>query len=98
MSVNITIQEGGVAQNLNGAEEIATNKVGSSTESWVPEEDVQLEPLSIVHNGTYTPGSGVYGFSDVTVNVQIVTGTIDGVTYEVTVDDNGYLVYTEVEA
>ena len=97
MSVNISIQKNGVAQSLSGVDEIETNLYGGGTEKWVPQEDVQLQPLTVTQNGTYTPGTGVYGFSDVTVNVQIVTGTINGVMYEVTVDANGYLVYTEVQ-
>ena len=97
MSKNIIIQENGVAQSLSNVEKIKTNVQGGGTVDWVAEDDVALSPLTITANGTYTPGAGVYGFDTVTVDVKIVTGKIDGATYEVTLDANGYLVYTEVE-
>lgn len=98
MSKNITIQKNGVAQSLFGVEEIKTNLYGTGTVEWVPEDEVTLQALSVTENGTYTPGEGVFGFSIVTVNVSAsqVIGTMNGKTYVVTVDENGYLVYTEV--
>lgn len=96
MSKDIVIQKNGVSQTLQGVEKIRTNACGSGNVEWVPEDEVQLQALVASYNGTYTPGAGVYGFSEVVVNVQVVKGTINGVMYEVTVDANGYLVYTEV--
>lgn len=75
---------------------IRTTNIGGGTVDWVPEDETVLTPITITQNGTYTPGANVYGFSTVKVNVQIVTGKKDNKTYAVTVDNNGYLVYTEV--
>ena len=98
MSKNIVIEKAGVPQTLTGTEEIKTSKVDSGSVSWVPEDETVLTELTVTQNGTYQPGAGVYGFSKVTVNVQIVTGTMDGKTYQVTLDANGYLVFTEIQS
>jgi len=98
MSKDIIIQEQGVDQDLDGVEKLVIKKYGSSaTGDWLPEDETVLTPLTITKNGTYEPGEGVYGFGTVNVRVQIVTGRIDGVLTRITVDDNGYLVFTEVQ-
>lgn len=100
MSVDITIQRQGVAQQLDDTDRIRVSLAGSGTVDFVPVADVGLQPLSVTQNGTYeASAAGVYGFSAVTANVprDRVTGTIDGTTYVVTVDENGYLVYTPQE-
>ena len=96
MSKDITIEVNGVAQALEGVEAIRTPAADSGTVDWLPETETVVQPLNITENGTYTPGEGVYGFAPVSVSVPAssVTGTINGVTYVVTVDANGYLVYT----
>lgn len=98
MSQNIIIQQDGVEQQLSAVQKIKTAKYDGGTVNWIAEDDYQLSPLTISENGTYTPGSGVYGFGVVKVDVKVIRGTINGVEYVVTVDENGYLVYTEVTA
>lgn len=98
MSKDIVIQEQGVNQDLDDVEKLVIKKYGTSgTGDWLPEDETVLTPLTVAKNGTYTPGAGVYGFGTVQVRVQVVTGRIDGVLTRVTVDDNGYLVFTEVQ-
>lgn len=96
MSKNIIIQKNGVDQTLTGTEQIYTNDMENGTIHWVPEDELVLSELNVTQPGTYTPGAGIYGFSVVTATLQAesVTGTIDGVTYVVTVDSSGNLVYT----
>lgn len=87
-------------QQLDATDKIRVSLHGSGTVDFVPVADVTLQPLSVTRNGTYEAvDAGVYGFSSVTANVprDRVTGTIDGTTYVVTVDENGYLVYTPQE-
>ena len=99
MSKNITIKIDGVSTNLT-IDKLRTSKEGSGTVDWVPEDSVALESLTVDSNGTYNPSQGKSGFSDVSVSVPgtSVTGKINGVEYTVTVDANGYLVYTPVQA
>lgn len=68
MSVDITIQKQGVAQQLDDVDKLRVSKYGTSgREDFVPETEAEF----------------------------YVRGTIEGVMYKVTVDANGYLVYTE---
>ena len=100
MSVDITIKQAGVAQDIDGATKIHVNKYGSGSTNYVPMSDVGLLPLSVTQNGTYKASdAGVYGFSQASVNVpkDRVTGKINGDDYIITLDENGYLVYTPVE-
>ena len=79
-------------------DKLQTNGVESGNVTWVPDEDVQVTSLVVTANGNYNAGDdGVYGWNYVAVFVTggSVTGTIDGVNYTITVDNDGYLVYTE---
>lgn len=73
MSKNITIMEGRTSRSFSGVKKIQTNTAGGGTCDWVPESEAgkyaKLEALSVTENGTFTPGSGNDGFSEVTVNV-----------------------------
>ena len=78
MSKNITIQESGIAKQLN-ADKLKTNLVSGGTCLWVPEDDVQLTTKTITENGTYKASDdGYFGYEQVTVNIAksgIATGT-----------------------
>ena len=100
MSVDITIKQQGVAQDIDDATKIHVSLAGSGSVNFVPVSDVQLQTLSVTQNGAYKAiDAGVYGFDKAIVNVpkDRVTGKIDGTEYIITVDENGYLVYTPVE-
>ena len=77
MSVNIAIEEGGVARQFTAAE-IETKKVGGGSRDWVPKNEVRLTTKHISKNGTYPASSdGYYGFKFVTVNVPGGSGSAD---------------------
>lgn len=100
MSVDITIKQQGVATDINDATKIHVNKYGSGSTNFVPVSDVPFQTLSVTQNGTYKASdAGVYGFDKAVVNVpkDRVTGKINGEDYIITLDENGYLVYTPVE-
>ena len=98
MSKDIIIQQAGIDQELDGVSLIRTQAADTGTIDWMPEDEATLGSLSTVENGTFTPSGNLYGFDVVTVNVPAaaVEGTINGVEYRVTVDENGYLVYTPI--
>ena len=80
-------------------DKLRTPGVGASSVTWVPDADTQCEALTVTENGSKTASNeGVYGWDYVAVSVlgNSATGTINGVEYTVTVDSNGYLVYTRV--
>lgn len=66
MSKSIVIQEKGIDQDLT-VSKINTPELDGGMCSWVPEDETQLEELTVTENGDYTPDG--YGFSKVTVNV-----------------------------
>lgn len=70
MSENITIQEGGIAKNLNAIKKIETNVQGGGTCLWIPEDEIELGTKTITKNGLYkAKNSGVDGWTQVFVNV-----------------------------
>lgn len=79
-------------------DKIQTQGIGSGSVTWVPEADTHCTALTVTENGSKSASDeGVYGWNIVTVsipNAGSVTGTKNGVEYTVTVDENGYLVYT----
>ena len=78
MSKNITIQEGGVARTMSNVEKLQTALVGGGSCYWVPEDERQVTTKHITQNGTYQASSdGVYGYSQVTVNVSGGNGSAD---------------------
>lgn len=100
MSKNIIIEKNGVAQTLQNVEVLRTTAIGGGSVDWLPEDETTLAEITVTENGTYTADSrSVYGFSRAIVNVppSEVTGYINGVKYVVSVDENGYLVYTRVD-
>ena len=81
---------------ISGSTLTVTDASGG-TATFLNQEDIALVPLAISLNGTYKASDiGVYGYSKAKVEVphDSVTGTIDGTEYIITVDGDGYLVYT----
>lgn len=99
MSKNIVIVNNGVQETWSGIDCIRTNGANTQKIDWLPEDETSVVTLTVTENGTYTAaGASVYGFGSVVANIPPqVTGTINNVQYVVTVDANGYLVYTPVE-
>ena len=100
MSKNIVIEKNGVAQTLNNISYIRTAAVGGGNMDWVPEDECVVASITITQNGTYiADDQSLYGFDAVTVKVQAtsVVGYINGVKYIVSLDANGYLVFTRVD-
>lgn len=67
MSKNIYITEGRKGRRFGSAKKLKTPLQGGGSCLWVPEDDVQLDPLFATENGVYIPDG--YGFSDASVNV-----------------------------
>ena len=110
MSVNIVIQEGGVAKQLT-VDKLKTNEVGGGTCLWIPEDDALLGTLNVTENGTYkAKEAGYYGYSEVSVNgIGIASGKVTsdsnvpsqsdidaGKEFAATQDANGNLTFTEL--
>ena len=80
-------------------DKLQTPGIDTNSVTWVPDDETQCVELNVTQNGTYTAASaGKYGYNFVTVSVggSEVEGTINGVRYRVTVDENGKLVYTRI--
>ena len=100
MSKNIVIKKNGVAQTLNNVSYIRTSAVGGGYVDWAPEDECVVAAITVTENGTYIADDrSLYGFNVVTVKAQAesITGTINGVKYIVSLDANGYLVFTRVD-
>lgn len=67
---------------------ISNGKFEARSVQWGGSEAV-VQPLSVTQNGTYSPPSGVDGYSPVTVNVS-------GITYTFADDGNGNITITAV--
>lgn len=96
MSKSIVIQQRGTPIDFN-ADAVRTPAAGSGTERWVFQGDITTGTITITGNGTYNASADdLYGYTEVVVNVHEVKGKKNGKTYVVTVNEEGYLVYTEV--
>lgn len=101
MSEAIKIKEGGVDRSQNQINKLKTNTVGGGVCFWVPETERQTDDKHITENGTYTAEEeGLYGYDEITVSVSN-TGSMsgkgaDGNDYNISVDDNGYIVETKI--
>lgn len=70
MSKNISIKEGRIIRSFGTVRKLEIELDDGDTGYMVPEDDVKLEPLYVWRNGDYTAEeNGVYGFSEVNVNV-----------------------------
>lgn len=97
MSKDIVIQQKGVPENMT-VDSIRGNSAGGGTERWVPDDDIATGTIDITDNGRYKASDhNLIGFTEANVNLKEVKGIKDGVTYKVTVNQQGYLVYTEVQ-
>lgn len=95
MSKSVIIVNNGATETWEKVDAIRTNVIGGSTADWVPEDSTIKQDKTIVLNGTYAAADeGLYGFGNVNVNVQCMTGTIDGVEYFIYVDANGNIIQT----
>lgn len=95
MSKAIVIQKNGVDQEIS-VDRLSTPKVGGGRELWIPEDETNTGSVTVEKNGTVNASdAGLYGFHEAIIKVKSVTGKKGGKTYTVTVDDDGYLVYTE---
>ena len=99
MSKDIVVIVDGTQETWQDIQVLRTNSAATGTTDWFPEDETNTAPITITENGTYTAESGnLYGFSKLIVALPpYVRGTIDGVEYIVTVDENGYLVRTKAE-
>lgn len=81
-------------------DKLRTQGIGGGSVTWVPDADTRCVGLRAVANGNYAAAdAGAYGWDNITVSIKntgSVTGTKNGVTYRVTVDDSGDLVYTRI--
>lgn len=102
MSKSILIKEDGTSHNLSSVTHINTKCIDIGSTNWIPEETEKTKVKTISRSGTYKASNdGCLGYSVVFVNVRPsrVTGVdvIDGKTYVVTLDENGYIVKTLVD-
>lgn len=108
MSEAIKILEGGVDRSQNQIFKLKTDTVGGGVCYWIPETELATDDKSITANGTYTAEQdGLYGYSELHVSVPASGGVsgkdnpgggTDWNNYEVDVDDDGYIVETEIPA
>lgn len=97
MSKDIVIVNNGTGaeETWQAIDEIETRGIGRGAVNWVPEDSTIKQDKTIVLNGTYAAADeGLYGYGNVNVNVQCMTGTIDGVEYFIYVDANGNIIQT----
>ena len=66
MSINIVIQQKGIDQQMT-VSKVNIPELDGGTCAWVPEDETQLDELTVTQNGDYSPSR--YGFSKVTVDV-----------------------------
>ena len=67
MSKNVLIAEGRRGRRFGAVKKLRTNLQGGGNCLWVPEEEVELEPLYAYENGVYRPDK--YGFDSASINV-----------------------------
>ena len=73
MSKNITIAEGKTGKNFLNVSKLKIKTTDGDSSTWIPEDEAnsyaKTDELKVEKNGTYTPDSGVVGFSKVSVDV-----------------------------
>jgi hypothetical protein len=100
MSKNIRIKQNGVVREFPSTQLIGT-RTNDGTGEWVPKDEHVTTIKQITLNGQYKASKdNVKGYTAVIVNVKRtkITGVDkeDGETYEVTVDNEGYLSKTKI--
>ena len=108
MSKNITIQQKGVAKAMSNVRKITTALISSGAATgWIPDDETHRIDKAITANGEYLVDlESYYAYNNVTVDVpggagasqpggkgSSIKGVIDGVTYIISVGDDGYLKY-----
>lgn len=69
MAKNILIKENGTQRSIQGVGSVRTGS-NNGGDVWVPEDETGLEAITITKNGEYSAEQeGVYGFSEVSVQV-----------------------------
>ncbi|MBO7670970.1 MAG: hypothetical protein J6S60_10320 [Oscillospiraceae bacterium] len=81
---------------------LCTGDIGTSSTTWVQDEDAKAESLSVTENGTYDAASEIkYGYGYVTVSVLGTSATgkgKDGKMHRITVDaTTGHLQDTVID-
>lgn len=100
MSKSIIIEQSGTPAILMDIAVIRIPEMNTGNTDWVPYDEFPTGEISVTENGTYKASDeGVYAFTKVIVEVSAdrVVGKKDGVTYVVTVDSGGNLVWTPEE-
>ncbi len=87
MSKNVTITEGKRGRTFGGTERLETEQPDGTSCFWVPEDERRLDHKYVIENGDYYPDN--YAMSEINVNViEPITG-LDGIDWEITIDDIG---------
>lgn len=92
MSKNITISEGENARVFGNTKKLKTLLQGEDAGScfWVPEDETQANPTYIMENGLHIAAdAGEYGFSVAHVNVPGKVTDLDGIDWDITIDEDG---------
>ena len=94
----VVIQQVGIPSTESNISEIETNKLGSGSATWIPQDGVNTGAITITRNGTYKASdTQYYAFSKATIkSTGKAYGKKDGKKYIVKKDGDGYLVYIEV--
>lgn len=72
MTKNITVQEHGEPKEFEGVARLDTKLMGGSAMTWLPDDETTAGKLDITENGEYLAANdGLYGYSEITVNVPI---------------------------
>lgn len=94
----IVIQRKGESSTETNISEVETNRLGSGSVTWIPQDDVNTGAIVIKRNGTYKASDTDYfAFSKAVVKSSgKAYGKKDGKKYIVKKDGDGYLIYIEV--
>jgi hypothetical protein len=94
MAQNISILEGGTAQQFGQVNKLKIANSGGGTSLWVPEDEVTTKSLHVDSNGTYYASQDeCYGYDEVSVNIvdECFGYDDDGNLWDVEVDDDDFL-------
>lgn len=94
MAQNISILEGGTAQQFGQVNKLKIANSGGGTSLWVPEDEVDTKSLNVNSNGTYYASQDeCYGYDEVSVNItnECFGYDDDGNLWDVEVDDDDFL-------
>ena len=98
MAQNISILEGGTAQQFGQVNKLKISNSGGGTSLWVPDDEVNTKSLHVDSNGTYYASTDeCYGYDEVSVNIvdECYGYDDDGNLWNVEVDDDDFLEETQ---